>query len=225
MQNAWNDLISESSGMPQSRLCLLNLREGAWTALPGLAQPGWHHVPFPAQPHHFSLNCSLSHLSSNHRADLFFVLGICHYHRAVSIQKCLSFPLGLLSGCQWGTSTAKESLCMASCCGIDEQRMCWGPAFFWLLLNYKNFSWHLALQPFLLSLFFFFLVPDWRSGAKWWSVKIPKSELRQGTSGHLSEQVTAFSLCSMAAILTHNISNSTALRSPFSIIFTFISLP
>lgn len=45
----------------------------------------------------------------------------------------------------------------------------------------------------------FFLVPDWRSGAKWWSVKILKSELRQGTSGHLGKEVTAFSLCSMAA--------------------------
>lgn len=128
MQNAWNDLISESLGMPQSRLChshwLLNLREGAWAGLPGLAQFGWHHVPFPAHPHHFSLNYSLSHLSSNHRADLFFVLGIWHYHCAVSIQKCLTFPMGLLSGCQWGTSTAKGvvvSLCMATLVGLTSR--------------------------------------------------------------------------------------------------------
>lgn len=163
-------------------------------------------------------------------ADLFFGLGIHHYCCAVSIWKCLTFPIKLLSGCQWGSSTAKGivvSLCTASCCGFDEQRMCCAPAFFFLLLNYKNFSRHLALQRFILSPFFSCSKLKVRckvivsKDTKIWHETGHFRSSRKTCHCALPVQLGWFST---GANLT-DLNNSTPYSFSFSINFTCVSLP
>lgn len=147
---------------------LLNLREGARTGLPGLAQFGWHHVPCPAPPHHFSLNYSLSHLQAIMWRIYFLV-----WEYTITV---VLFPYGSVSPFPW-----------SSCQGVSgvpaQPRVWWWvcarPAPVGLmsrgcavLLPFSScyLTTRISHGIWLSSVSFFplfFLVPSWRSGAKW----------------------------------------------------------